>query len=337
MRTLASSIVLLGAVLGLSCGSISSTSDAGSGIGGTTGSAGTSGAAGTTGSAGRGGTTGQAGGGGAAGRKTCQTDGDCQGFSCCGGFCVNTKNDILNCGGCNLPCPGGQPYCANGTCGAPPCSLVGAQCIQGQFCCAGSCCATGQLCCSVTQGPSFTGCFDPVNGTCPTGCASCVCTAPTTPIATPSGERPIADLRAGDLVYSIDRGRLAVVPIARVHREPVTSAHHMVELRLAHGAVLLVSPSHPTADGRLFGDLAAGDRLDGVAVTGARVVGYDQPYTFDILPASDTGAYFAGGVLIGSTLARSEGIGGASLPAAPSQRRASLAAPSRVDIMPTRN
>jgi hypothetical protein len=180
----------------------------------------------------------------------------------------------------------------------------------------------------VTQGPSYTACFDPVGGTCPTGCAACVCTAPTTPIATPAGDRPIAELRAGDLVYSIDRGRLVAVPIARVHREPVTSTHRMVELRLAHGVTLLVSPSHPTADGRVFGDLAAGDRLDGVAVVGARTVGYDQPFTYDILPASDTGAYFAGGVLIGSTLARSDGIGTASPRSPATERRASFGAPA---------
>jgi hypothetical protein len=154
-----------------------------------------------------------------------------------------------------------------------------------------------------------------------------VCAAPTTPIATPAGDRPISELRVGDLVYSIDHGRLVAVPIARVHREPVTSAHRMVELRLAHGATLVVSPGHPTADGRRFSDLAAGARLDGVAVLGARLVGYDQPFTYDILPASDTGAYFAGGVLIGSTLARSEGVGELSPLAGVSERRASLTAP----------
>jgi hypothetical protein len=175
------------------------------------------------------------------------------------------------------------------------------------------------------MGVSVTGCFDPVNGTCPIGCAACTCAAPTTPIATPAGDRPIADLKVGDLVYSIDHGRLALVPIANVHREPVTSAHRMVELRLDHGATLLVSPQHPTADGRSFGALAAGDRLDGVPVIGARLVAYDQPFTYDILPASDSGTYFAGGVLIGSTLAGSRSESTTSLGRPGSLRRASLA------------
>ena len=50
----------------------------------------------------------------------------------------------------------------------------------------------------------------------------CVCASPTTPVATPVGDRPIADLEVGDLVYSIDHSSLAVVPIKRVHRQPVT-------------------------------------------------------------------------------------------------------------------
>jgi hypothetical protein len=32
-------------------------------------------------------------------------------------------------------------------------------------------------------------------------------------------------------------------------------------------------------------------------------VAYDPTHTHDILPASDSGAYFAGGALVGSTLA----------------------------------
>jgi hypothetical protein len=130
----------------------------------------------------------------------------------------------------------------------------------------------------------------------------CNCAAPTTPIATPAGNRPIAQLAVGDLVYSVHRGSLAVVPIKLVHRQPVTGSHRVVELKLAHGATLKISPRHPTADGRELGDLVAGDLVDGVQVNSVRLVDYDQPFTYDILPDSDSGAYFAGGTLIGSTL-----------------------------------
>jgi hypothetical protein len=149
-------------------------------------------------------------------------------------------------------------------------------------------------------------CLDPnERGTCPMGCAPlCICADPETPIATPSGERPIASLRAGDLVYSIDRGQLAIVPIVRTQRTAV-SGHHVMRVQLSSGSVLQISPGHPTADGRTFEALTAGDRLDGVEITAAELVPYRHDATYDILPASDTGGYFAGGVLIGSTLAQS--------------------------------
>jgi hypothetical protein len=299
------------------------------GSGGATGAGGSGGRGGTGGgSAGHGGTSGGSGG---AGGTPCQTDANCQGFKCCAGACVNPGNDILNCGSCGNSCSGAHPYCANGTCQTnPPCTLVGAACSQGGTCCGGQCCTGAQICCTVNMGPSVTACFDPVNGTCPTGCAACQCAAQGTPIATPAGDRAIADLKVGDLVYSVDHGALAVVPIKLVHREPVTSRHRVVELKLAHGATLRISPGHPTADGRHFSNLASSDILDGVQVVAARLVDYDQPFTYDILPNSDSGTYFAGGVLIGSTL--SDHFGAFSqtpVGATTSVRRASIMAADR--------
>ena len=281
-------------------------------------------ASGTGGAAGRGGTGG--GSGGAGGRTPCETDANCGGFKCCAGACVNPGNDILNCGTCGTVCSGEHPYCANGTCQPSwPCSLVGAACSPGATCCGGQCCTGAQICCTVNMGPSVTACFDPVNGTCPTGCAACACAAPSAPIATPAGDRAIADLKVGDRVYTIDRGSLAVVPIKLVHREPVTGSHRVVELTLAHGATLRISPRHPTADGRRFSDLAAGDVVDGVRVIASRLVDYDQPFTYDILPDSDSGTYFAGGALIGSTLSDRAGeVGVGASPMASSSRRACL-------------
>ena len=130
-----------------------------------------------------------------------------------------------------------------------------------------------------------------------------MCTAPNTPIATPSGERAISELKVGDLVYSVHHGKLVAVPIILTNRVPVTGLHHMVEVRLTTGRVLSISPSHPTADGRTFANLAKGDMLDGVALDSVRRVPYSEAYTYDILPDSDSGSYFAGGVLIGTTLA----------------------------------
>ncbi len=73
-------------------------------------------------------------------------------------------------------------------------------------------------------------------------------------------------------------------------------------LSIDDGAILEISPGHPTADGRTFADLRTGGLLDGHTITSVEVVPYRHPFTYDILPASSTGFYFAGGALIGSTL-----------------------------------
>lgn len=70
------------------------------------------------------------------------------------------------------------------------------------------------------------------------------CNAPDTPIATPAGDRPIASLAPGDLVYSIHHGEVAVVPIAEAGRRPQRD-HHAVRLARATGAVLEISPRPP--------------------------------------------------------------------------------------------
>jgi hypothetical protein len=148
------------------------------------------------------------------------------------------------------------------------------------------------------------GCFAPnAQGTCPTGCSSCRCASPDTPIATPDGERPIASLAEGDLVYSVDHGAIVAVPIRAAQR--VRAENHVVtRVELEGGRVLEISPRHPTADGRSFADLAAGGSLDGARIVDARPVTYRFDFTYDILPDSDTGTYFAAGALIGSTMDR---------------------------------
>lgn len=144
------------------------------------------------------------------------------------------------------------------------------------------------------------------NGCCACGddgfCASfCRCAAPSTPIATPDGERPIDALAVGDRVYSLDGDRLVIVPIAATHRAPVRD-HHVTELHLVDGRTIVMSPGHPTADGRTFADLAVGDLLGGHPIASAARVPYAESATFDILPASPSGVYFAAGVPVGSTL-----------------------------------
>src|SRR6478735_11223016 len=147
-------------------------------------------------------------GSGAGAGSTCGTN--C-GFKCCGPECVNTGNDINNCGTCGTVCPGPAPFCNNGKCEQAPCQ--GVTCTGTATCCESECCQSGELCCNVNAGASRTACTKATDkGTCPLGCAQCVCTAPDTPIATPSGERAISELKVGDLIYSVHHGKLVAVP-----------------------------------------------------------------------------------------------------------------------------
>ncbi len=258
----------------------------GVGVGGNnTGGTATGGAAGTGGS-GTGGTAG------------C-TPACGEGRECCAGECVNPANDPHNCGTCGTRCTG-DDYCTGGECVPPPCSTT---CTSGS-CCGEECCAAGQICCD-PQGPLDTGphCTPPSDQeTCPQGCAPlCICASPDTPIATPSGDRPIVSLRVGDLVYSVDGAAVKAVPLVLVHRTAVEQ-HRVVRVKFSNGTKLEISAGHPTADGRTFGDLRAGGMLDQKRIQSAELVPYGHEYTYDILPDSDSGTYFAGGELIGSTL-----------------------------------
>jgi hypothetical protein len=110
-------------------------------------------------------------------------------------------------------------------------------------------------------------------------------------------------LRPGDLVYSVDGNAIVAVPIKSVNVNPVVG-HHVLRIALASGVVLEISAMHPTADGRTLAVLGPGAELDGVKVLSVEQVPYAHAHTYDILPDSDTGTYYAGGVLIGSTLFR---------------------------------
>lgn len=262
----------------------------------------TGGASGTGGSGGAGGMGGVGGTGAGTGGTTCDAT-KCLGFDCCGtDTCVNLQNDINNCGTCGNVCTGGDgAYCDNGKCGTAPCD-AGMACLTGT-CCGAQCCGAGELCCSI-DGPVLvmTTCTKPTDlGTCPMGCRLCACNSPDTPIATPGGTRAIASLREGDLVYSVEDGATVAVPLALVVRNPV-SHHEVVRVTLDDGTQVEISARHPLVDGRTIGDLRAGSEVEGAHVRVVETVPYPHAFTYDILPASRTGAYYAGGVLVRSTL-----------------------------------
>ncbi len=78
----------------------------------------------------------------------CRGAGDCPaGQTCCGGTCVFTGSDPLNCGACGVQCANGMDCCA-GSC-VPThidennCGRCGNQCMAGQTCCASACVSLG--------------------------------------------------------------------------------------------------------------------------------------------------------------------------------------------------
>jgi hypothetical protein len=138
----------------------------------------------------------------------------------------------------------------------------------------------------------------------PAGAPVCpICLARGTRIATPRGDVAVEDLRAGDTVWTLDtHGTRVAAPLVTVGSTTVPATHEIVRLVLADGRTVDVSPGHPTSDGRTVGDIAVGAALDGVTVVSAERVRYTGGATFDLLPAGATGAYWANGVPLGSTL-----------------------------------
>jgi len=130
-----------------------------------------------------------------------------------------------------------------------------------------------------------------------------ICLARGTRIATPAGDVAVELLKVGDVVWTTDvAGTRVALPLVEIGTTAVPATHHVVHLVLADGRTVNVSPGHPTADGRTVGKLVAGDRYDGAVVIGVELIPYAGGATFDVLPAGATGAYWANGVLLGSTL-----------------------------------
>lgn len=137
--------------------------------------------------------------------------------------------------------------------------------------------------------------------------ATCpICLSGDARIATPVGDVPVRAVVPGMEVWTLGAdGRRVRAKVLRVGHVPVAPGHEFVRLRLADGRTVLVSPGHPTPDGRHVGELVAGDTLAG---TGSRVVSATRipardSATFDLLPDGPTGVYWANGILLGSTLA----------------------------------
>ncbi len=130
-----------------------------------------------------------------------------------------------------------------------------------------------------------------------------ICLSENTVIDTPNGSVNVKELKEGMTILTQDSfGHKGNATILKTGRTLVPPDHKMVHVVLNDKRELYVSPNHPTADGRLFGELLVGDTLDGSKIKNREQVSYNGTYTYDILPSGKTGLYWANGILVKSTL-----------------------------------
>jgi hypothetical protein len=132
-----------------------------------------------------------------------------------------------------------------------------------------------------------------------------ICLAAGTLIDTPRGPVAVENLRLGDSVWTMNgSGERVSGTILRTSRVPVPATHQVVHVLLSDGRELWASPGHPTADGKRLADLKVNDLLDRARVIKVDRLRYAGTATYDLLPAGDTGFYWANGILMGSTLGK---------------------------------
>jgi len=130
-----------------------------------------------------------------------------------------------------------------------------------------------------------------------------VCLPEDAMIATPDGGIRAADVREGTIVWSRDGlGRKVPARVVLVGATPVPAEHTMVRVSLDDGRVVTASPGHPLAGGNGVETVARGDALDGARVISVERIRYHGARTVDLLPDSPTGAYWADGIPLRSTL-----------------------------------
>lgn len=243
--------------------------------------------------------------------------------------CPSTQYVCQEIQGTGTACPSTDPSCV------PTHTIIKGECKlkEGNQCRVDSDCASGNLCNkNICTSPIGRQCSGPSDKICPTdfecvqGCGSPVgypgeppppyfcqlkgyirtcpiCLAKNTLIDTPLGAVPVEDLQKGALVWTVTTsgGRVLGVVI-ETKKTLVPFDHKMVNLVFNDGRTLLVSPGHPTVDGRTAGDLTPGDWYDGARVVSSNRILYRDGYTYDILLSGETGFYFANGILLDSTL-----------------------------------
>lgn len=130
-----------------------------------------------------------------------------------------------------------------------------------------------------------------------------ICLSANSEIKTPNGDVNIKDIKDGMTVWSTDlNGTMIKSKVIKINNVFVGDTHRVIDLQLSDGRELFASPNHPTYDARTVADLKIGETYDGSTVKSLELVPYTYQFTYDVLPDSPTGNYFANGILVGSTL-----------------------------------
>jgi hypothetical protein len=130
-----------------------------------------------------------------------------------------------------------------------------------------------------------------------------ICLASNTNISTPDGYVNVKNIKVGMHVWSLDKkGGKVVSTVIKVSSTNVPKTHKVVHLVLSDGREVWASINHPTINGLSIGKLNVGDLYDGSRVKSVSIIPYWDNKTYDILPDSETGYYWANNILLGSTL-----------------------------------
>lgn len=130
-----------------------------------------------------------------------------------------------------------------------------------------------------------------------------ICLSSSTSIGTVNGYVNVKNLKVGMLVWTLNKSeKKELQPIIKVSSTKVGASHKMIHLTLSDGRQILVSPKHPTITGKPIEDLIVGELYDGKTIISKDLIPYSNTRTYDLLPAGDTGFYFANGIPLGTTL-----------------------------------
>jgi Hint domain len=130
-----------------------------------------------------------------------------------------------------------------------------------------------------------------------------ICLTEGTLIATPLGPIPVEAVRTGMLVWTTDMsGRRVAAPVLDTRAVYVSESYRALSLTLDDGRTITASPGHPSSEGKRLDQYRIGDLLDGNTIVRMELVSYAGHQTYDLLPASATGVYWANGIRLKSTI-----------------------------------